>query len=40
MSTIPTGGNFIVCWNLLKPLDVNSVQKYQICVIYENLNSL
>ena len=40
VSSIPTGGNFDVCWNLLKPLNVYFVQKCQICVIYGNLKFL
>ena len=39
VSSTPTRGNFIFfCWNLLKPLDVNFVQKCQICVICENFS--
>ena len=38
VNSIPTGGNFIFCWNLLKLLDVNFIQKCQICVICENLD--
>ena len=37
MSSIHAGGKFIFCWNLLKSLDVNFVQKCQICVICENV---
>ena len=32
VSSIPTGSNFIFCWNFLKTYDVNIVQKCQICV--------
>ena len=43
VSSIPTGGNLIFCWNFLKSLDVNIVQKCQkcqICIENENLESL
>ena len=39
----PTGGNFIFCWNFLKPLDVDvaqKCQKCQICVNHENLEKV
>ena len=32
VSSVPTGGNFIFCWNIFETLDVNFVQKCQICV--------
>ena len=38
VSSISTGGNFVFCWNILKPLNVDIVQKCQICVLNENLN--
>ena len=40
VSSIPTGGNFIFCWNFLKPLDVSFVQKYQKCQICIRKNSI
>ena len=38
VSSIPTGGNFSFCWNFLKLLDINIVQKCQICVENKNLS--
>ena len=37
VSSTASGGNFIFCWNFLKPLNVNIVQMCQICVENENL---
>ena len=36
VSSVPTGGNFVFCWNILKLIDVNFVQKCQICVVSKN----
>ena len=38
LSSIPTGGNFIFCSNIFKPLNVEKCQKSQICVKNENLD--
>ena len=38
VSSIPIGGNIIFCSNFLKLLDVNFVQKCQICIVNENLH--
>ena len=41
VSSIPTEGNFIFCWNFFKSFNVNIVQKCQkcqICVENENLD--
>ena len=40
MKQSPTGGNFIICWNIKKTLNVNLLQKYKkhrICVANKNL---
>ena len=40
VSSILTGNIFVFCWNILKRLDVNIVQKYQICVTNENSSEI
>ena len=36
VSSIPTGSTIIFWWHVLKPRNVNIVQKSQICVVNKN----